>query len=274
MNSDCKNAPKPDLDIGLAPSQIPCHVAIIMDGNGRWAQKRLLNRIQGHEKGSDAVRRIVRASRQAGIRHLTLYAFSTENWQRPKMEVGALMSLLKRFLKSEEALMLEKGIRLNVVGDKARLPEDVQKSLDRTIAVTSQNRDMVLSLALSYGGREELVRAARTLAQKSKNGLLEPEAISEKDIAACLYTANLPDPDLVIRTSGEIRISNFLLWQVAYAEFYFTPTLWPDFSTEEYFSILRDFAGRQRRFGKTGDQARQVEPPTSAKSALCNSESS
>ncbi len=273
MNSDFENAPKPDLDPGLDSSQIPCHVAIIMDGNGRWAQKRLLNRIQGHEKGSDAVRRIVRASRQAGIKYLTLYAFSTENWQRPKMEVSALMSLLKRFLKSEQALMLEKGIRLNVVGDKARLPADVQKALDRAISVTSANNDMVLSLALSYGGREELLRAARTLATKAKNGDIAPEAISERQIAACLYTADMPDPDLVIRTSGEVRISNFLLWQIAYAEFFFTPTLWPDFSTEEYFSILRDFAGRQRRFGKTGSQAQEGQESPS-KSAISAAESS
>jgi len=230
---------------------LPRHVALIMDGNGRWARKRMLNRIRGHEKGADTVRRIVRASRELGIAHLTLYAFSTENWQRSQAEVAALMNLLKRFLKSEQDEMLKNGIRLNAVGQIERLPEDVQKTLEAVMTATARNGDMVLNLALSYGGRAEILRATRRIASKIREGQLDPEQITEALFSEHLYTRDMPDPDLLIRTSGEMRVSNFLLWQIAYAELFVTPTLWPDFSKEEYLAILGDFQKRERRFGKT-----------------------
>jgi len=229
-------------------------VAIIMDGNGRWAKKRLLNRVRGHEKGAETVRMVVRATRELGIGHLTLYAFSTENWQRPASEVSALMILLTRFLNSEKSELLENGIRLEAIGDLSRLPEKVLNTLDHIRGVTAGNRDMVLTLALSYGAREEILSAVRGLAADAAAGRLDPAGITEADFASRLYTAKTPDPDLLIRTSGEMRISNFLLWQAAYAELFFTPTLWPDFSKEEYLSILNDYAARERRFGRTGDQ--------------------
>ncbi|MBW1989444.1 MAG: isoprenyl transferase [Deltaproteobacteria bacterium] len=225
-----------------------------MDGNGRWAKIRSLSRVKGHEKGAETVRTIVRASREIGISHLTLYAFSTENWQRPSSEVAALMALLSRFLNSERAEMLENGIRLSTIGDVSRLPAEVQQTLDSVKADTAKNTDMVLTLALSYGGREEILRAAKSLAKDAADGKLDPEGVTEQDLASRLYTAGMPDPDLLIRTSGEMRISNFLLWQAAYSELFFTPTLWPDFTKEEYLSILNEYAGRERRFGKTGEQ--------------------
>ncbi len=236
----------------------PRHVAIIMDGNGRWAKKRLLNRVKGHEKGAETVRMVVRATRELGIGHLTLYAFSTENWQRPAAEVSALMTLLKRFLLSERSEMLDNGIRLSAIGDLSRLPAEVMATLDEIRGVTAQNTGMVLHLALSYGGREEILAAARALAADAASGRLDPGRVTGEDFAARLYTAGTPDPDLLIRTSGEMRISNFLLWQSAYTELFFTPTLWPDFSKEEYHSILNDYAARERRFGKTGDQVRSL----------------
>ncbi len=236
---------------------VPRHVAIIMDGNGRWAKKRLMNRVRGHEKGVETVRSIVRTSREIGVEVLTLYAFSTENWQRPRTEVTALMGILKRFLARERPEMMENGIRLNAIGQVERLPDDVRRVLDDTIRETDGNRDMVLNLALSYGGREEILRAARQLAQRAAAGELAPEAIDEATFSAHLYTAGMPDPDLMIRTSGEMRISNFLPWQLAYAEFHITPTLWPDFSRDEYISVIRDFSGRERRFGRTGDQLQE-----------------
>lgn len=235
---------------GLDPSRLPAHVAVIMDGNGRWAQKRMLNRVRGHEKGADTVRTVVRASRETGIKYLTLYAFSTENWQRPKLEVSALMTLLRRFLDSEKQEMIENNIRLNVLGQTARLPEDVQNSLARVIEATSENSGMCLSLALSYGGRSEILEAVGKIARKVSNGDILPEDISEEMFSGYLYTAEMPDPELLIRTSGEFRISNFLLWQIAYTELFVTPTLWPDFTREEFIGILKDFQNRQRRFGR------------------------
>ncbi|MFP4474458.1 MAG: isoprenyl transferase [Desulfatibacillaceae bacterium] len=255
MSSD---QPRPTAeDYGLEPDMVPRHVAIIMDGNGRWAKKRLMNRVRGHEKGVETVRSIVRTSREIGVEVLTLYAFSTENWQRPRTEVTALMGILKRFLARERPEMMENGIRLNAIGQVERLPDDVRRVLDDTIRETDGNRDMVLNLALSYGGREEILRAARQLAQRAAAGELAPEAIDEATFSAHLYTAGMPDPDLMIRTSGEMRISNFLPWQLAYAEFHITPTLWPDFSRDEYISVIRDFSGRERRFGRTGDQLQE-----------------
>ncbi len=249
MNS--KQAPIEEaiLEKGIDLHQLPVHVAIIMDGNGRWAKQRLLNRINGHEKGAETVRSIVTTSRELGIPTLTLYAFSTENWQRSTLEVSALMSLLKKFLESEKPVMMENGIRLNAIGQLERLPHDVRNVLYQTIAATRNNPGMVLNLALSYGGRAEIVRMTRILAEKAAAGSLDPQSITEETVSAHLYTHNLPDPDLLIRTSGEMRISNFLLWQIAYSELHITRTLWPDFSRDEYLDILKDYQQRDRRFG-------------------------
>jgi undecaprenyl diphosphate synthase len=228
---------------------LPVHIAIIMDGNGRWAKKRLLNRIKGHEKGSETVRTVVRACREIGIRYLTLYAFSTENWQRPRKEVDALMKLLVRFLDSERKEMVENNIRLRVIGQTDRLPSEVREALEETKAATEDKTGMDLILALSYGARAEIVTMVQRLAGKSKRGEIEPESITPETVADHLYTRDIPDPDLLIRTSGEMRISNFLLWQIAYSEIFITPTLWPDFSRDELLHILMDFQQRERRFG-------------------------
>lgn len=209
-----------------------------------------MNRIKGHEKGSETVRTVVRTSREVGISVLTLYAFSTENWQRPKTEVAALMMLLDRFLKSERKEMMDNDIRLNTIGQIDRLPGFVRKVLEEIMQLTGQNRSMTLNLALSYGARNEIVRMVRSIAEKAISGDITPEAISEQLVSDHLYTADFPDPDLLIRTSGEMRISNFLLWQIAYSEIYVTKTLWPDFSKEEYLQILKDYQQRERRFGK------------------------
>jgi undecaprenyl diphosphate synthase len=221
-----------------------------MDGNGRWASQRLLNRINGHEKGAETVRTVVRASRELGISVLTLYAFSTENWQRPKAEVTALMSLLDRFIKSERKEMMDNDIRLRTIGQTDRLPAFVRKVLEETMHATAQNRSMTLNLALSYGARDEMTRMVRTIVEKSISGAITPDAITEQLISQNLDTADFPDPDLLIRTSGEMRISNFLLWQIAYSEIYITKTLWPDFSKEEYLGILKNYQQRERRFGR------------------------
>lgn len=237
----------------IDPEKIPDHVAIIMDGNGRWAKKRLLNRVKGHEKGSDTVREIVRASREIGIRYLTLYAFSTENWGRPKAEVSALMTLLKRFIYSEKKEMMDNNIRLNSLGQIERLPADVGQALKEVMDVTRDNTGMCLNLALSYGSRDEITGMVRSLADKAKKGKISPDDIDDAMISDHMFTAGMPDPDLMIRTSGEMRISNFLMWQLAYAEIFFTPTLWPDFTREEYYSILADYRHRDRRFGKVSE---------------------
>jgi undecaprenyl diphosphate synthase len=238
------------VEAGLDSARLPAHVAIIMDGNGRWAKKRMFNRVKGHEQGADTVRMAVRVSRELGIDVLTLYAFSTENWQRPETEVSALMSLLKRFLKSEKKDMLKHNIRLNTIGEVERLPNSVNAMLKETMQATENNTGMVLNLALSYGARSEIVRMVQQLSETVAEGKLRPEAIDEEMVSAHLYTRNIPDPDLLIRTSGEMRISNFLLWQIAYAEIYITDTLWPDFTKVEYLQILKDYQGRDRRFGK------------------------
>jgi undecaprenyl diphosphate synthase len=233
----------------INPSKLPEHIAIIMDGNGRWAKKKAMNRIKGHEEGTESVRVIVRTSRNIGIKWLTLYAFSEENWKRPKREINALMGILKRFLKSELAEMLENGIRFQTIGNTDKLPEDVQKLLNDTIEKTSKNNNMVLSLALSYGSRQEIIRAVKKIGEDIESGKLNAKDISEEIIKNSLYTSGIPDPDLLIRTSGEYRISNFLLWQIAYTEIYVTPTLWPDFREEEFFHAIKDFQSRDRRFG-------------------------
>jgi len=233
----------------LDPDRIPKHVAVIMDGNGRWAQKRLLNRLKGHEKGAEAVRTIVRTARKLNIDALTLYAFSTENWQRPQTEVSGLMFLLRRFLETERPTLMGNDIRLNVIGQIHRLPEAVRKDLKAVMAETAVNNKMVLTLALSYGARTEIVDMVRQISAASKKGTIDPSAVTPEMVADHLYTRELPDPDLLIRTSGEMRISNFLLWQIAYAEIFFTPTLWPDFGEEEFIRILKDYQQRERRFG-------------------------
>jgi undecaprenyl diphosphate synthase len=245
LNSSPSSAGSAELDINL----LPVHIAIIMDGNGRWAKKRLLNRIKGHEKGSKTVRTVVRCCREIGIRYLTLYAFSTENWQRPKKEIDALMVLLIKFLQSELNEMVENNIRLRVIGQVDRLPSEVRNALQETMAATKDKTGMDLILALSYGGRAEIVAMVQTLADKIKRGLVEPESITAEMVADHLYTRDIPDPDLIIRTSGEMRISNFLLWQIAYSEIFVTPTLWPDFSKDELLQILQDYQRRERRFG-------------------------
>jgi undecaprenyl diphosphate synthase len=245
LNSSPSSANPSELDV----TQLPAHVAIIMDGNGRWAKKRLFNRIQGHEKGSETVRTVVRTCRELGIHYLTLYAFSTENWQRPKVEVEALMALLIRFLRSEKSEMMENNIRLRMIGQLDRLPPKVRESLQESMVATKDNTGMDLILALSYGARAEIVAMVQALAEKIKRGQLEPESITAELVADHLYTREIPDPDLLIRTSGEMRISNFLLWQIAYSEIFVTPTLWPDFSKEELLQILKDFQRRERRFG-------------------------
>jgi undecaprenyl diphosphate synthase len=224
-----------------------------MDGNGRWAKKRSLNRIRGHREGAESVRDIVRACREMGIEVLTLYAFSTENWQRPRQEIWALMSLLKDFLRSELGEMMENGIRLNAIGQIERFPDDVLTVLREVMDETRKNPGMILNLALSYGGRDEIVTAARRIVAEVQAGRLQAEEISEGVFSKYLYTEGMPEPDLLIRTGGEMRISNFLLWQIAYTEIYVTDTLWPDFRREELIRILHDYQKRERRFGVTRD---------------------
>ena len=231
------------------PPNIPVHVAIIMDGNGRWAQQRGLPRIKGHERGTESVRVAIRTCRKLGIRYLTIYAFSVENWARPKAEVNALMTLLRKFLRSEEHEFHENKVRLRVVGRTSDLPKAVQDELTRVMQATAHYQDGNLVLALSYGGRTEIARAAREIAREVKAGTLEVETIDESTVAAHLYAPDIPDPDLMIRTSGEMRISNFLLWQVSYAELYITDTLWPDFREEHLIKAVEEYGRRQRRFG-------------------------
>jgi undecaprenyl diphosphate synthase len=234
---------------------IPQHVAIIMDGNGRWAKKQgFATRVRGHELGVEALRRAATNAAELGIRYLTVYAFSEENWQRPKVEVDALMNILMTSLSKELPVLQENQIRLNAIGNLEALPSKARAQLEATRAATAGNSRMVLTLALSYGSRQELTAAVQGLARRAANGELEPEAITEADIAHSLWTRDLPDPDLVIRTSGEQRISNFLLWQISYAELVFLPVLWPDFSKEDLVAALEQYSGRERRLGKTSEQ--------------------
>jgi undecaprenyl diphosphate synthase len=234
--------------------KLPQHLAIIMDGNGRWARERNLNRIEGHRAGAESVRKIVRACRKIGIPILTLYAFSKENWQRPGREVQALWRLLRNYLKSELNEMMENSIRLNAIGDIHELPKGVKRLLISTMNKTAGNHEMILNLALSYSGRNEIVRAAQKLAAACVAKELDPGDISEIVISDNLDTADMPDPDLLIRTSGEQRISNFLLWQMAYTELYVSPVYWPEFREPELMKALADYQQRERRFGKTGEQ--------------------
>ncbi|MBN2141473.1 MAG: isoprenyl transferase [Desulfovibrionaceae bacterium] len=237
----------------MAPGQntdIPAHIAIIMDGNGRWAKARGLPRSQGHQAGVEAAKAVVTRCREIGVRHLTLYTFSRENWFRPKDEVAFLFDLLARFLNRELGSLLEQDIQLRVLGDIARLPFATRKVVEHVAARTKGCGSMVLNLALNYSSRDEIIRACRNLAAKG----LDPGQIDEAAFAAELYTAGQPDPDLVIRTSGELRLSNYLLYQVAYSEFYFTDVLWPDFSPDKLDTAVEEYQRRQRRFGRTGEQ--------------------
>ena len=232
-----------------AKASLPQHVAIIMDGNGRWAKARHLPRIEGHRQGAESARTIIKLAGELGIKYLTLYAFSAENWNRPQDEVDALMKYLIHYLKSETPDLNRNNVRLDAIGQIYRLPENVQEQLRKSIHALSRNNGLTLVLALSYGGRNEIVEAVRGIAEKVRRGQLEPSDITEQTVSQHLWTRHLPDPDLLIRTSGEMRISNFLLWQISYAEFVITPTLWPDFRKAQFIDALEDYARRHRRFG-------------------------
>ena len=235
-------------------NNLPKHLAIIMDGNGRWAKQQGLLRALGHESGTKSVKVIIEASAKLGIKFLTLYAFSTENWNRPKLEVDTLMKVLINSLKKELPTLQKNNIKLNAIGNLERLPKSAQKELLDVIDKTKNNTQMTLTLALSYGSREELVSAVRNICSKVKNNIISIDAIDDSIINEHLYTQNLPDVDLLIRTSGEHRISNFLLWQIAYSELYFTDILWPDFKEEDLYEAIISYQKRERRFGKTSEQ--------------------
>ena len=232
-----------------AKASLPRHVAIIMDGNGRWARQRHLPRVEGHRAGADSARIIIRTAGELGIRYLTLYAFSVENWTRPKEEVDALMKYLVHYLKTETPELNKNNVRLEIIGQAYRLPEGVQEHLKRSVVTLSKNNGLTLVMALSYGGRTEIVDAVRGIAKKVKAGELDPADITEQVFAQHLYTRNLPDPDLLIRTSGEMRVSNFLLWQISYTELVLTQTLWPDFRKPQFYAALEEYNRRHRRFG-------------------------
>ncbi len=240
----------------LDPSSLPRHVAVIMDGNGRWAQRRGLPRVDGHRQGAQAVREVVRAAREVGLRAITLYAFSAQNWQRPPDEVATLMQLLRDYVIEERAEIMDNAIRLVAIGDVDKLPDFVRDPLEQLIADSAGNRAMTLCLALSYGGRESIVATARALCELVARGALKPDDITEDRFSGAMQTAGLPQLDLLVRTSGEERLSNFLLWESAYAELYFTPTFWPDFDREELLKALESYRGRERRFGRTREQIR------------------
>jgi undecaprenyl diphosphate synthase len=234
--------------------RLPQHIAIIMDGNGRWAERHALGRVLGHRRGANAVHATVKTCREIGIRYLTLYAFSMENWLRPRAEVRALLKLLREYLRNETQEMIDTGIRLTAIGDLKSLGGPIHAQLSETIERTSHNQGMVLNLALSYGGRDEIVAAVRRIYSDGLAGKIAPEEVTKDRFATYLYTTGLPDPDLLIRTGGECRISNFLLWQMAYTEFYFTEILWPDFRERHLLKAIADYQQRERRFGMTSEQ--------------------
>ena len=240
----------------IQADRIPQHVAIIMDGNGRWAKRQGLARMFGHRQGVETVHRITEAAAELGISYMTLYAFSTENWNRPKEEVDALMALLVDTIAKETPTLMRNNIRLQTIGDLSRLPQITRERFVACIEETSVNTGLTLVIALSYSARWELIQAARKIATAVKDGNLLVEDINEEIISGYLTTSNMPDPDLLIRTSGELRISNFLLWQLAYSELYFTNCLWPEFTTEEFYRAIVDYQSRERRFGKTSEQVR------------------
>ncbi len=238
------------------PSSLPRHVAIIMDGNGRWAQKQGMPRVEGHRRGAQSVRQVVRAAREVGVRALTLYAFSAQNWDRPTEEVATLMQLLRDYVIEERAEIMDNAIRLITIGDVERLPDFVRDPLESLMRDSAHNRAMTLCLALSYGGRESIVSTVKGLCELAAKGALKPEEITQERFSAAMQTGGLPQLDLLIRTSGEVRLSNFLLWESAYAELYFTETHWPEFGKEEFLRALESFKGRERRFGRTREQIR------------------
>ena len=241
---------KPVLDM----ERLPRHVAIIMDGNGRWAQRRGFGRVQGHRRGKEAVQAALETAHRLGIPYLSLFAFSTENWNRPRAEVQALMKLLRQYLRTELGRMQEKQVRVLAIGDLERLPATVRKELAHVIDATRENRRLTVGLCVSYGGRQDILAATRAIARDVKAGHLVPEQIDEELMSGHLGTNEMPDPDLLIRTSGEMRISNFFLWQLAYTEIYVTNTLWPDFDEQEFLDALAQYQARDRRFGRTGEQ--------------------
>lgn len=239
--------------------RLPRHIAIIMDGNGRWATARGLTRVEGHRRGAEATQKVIEAARDMGIEYVTLFAFSSENWKRPALEVSALMDLLRYYLKKETSEMHKAGVRLRVIGDRARLSDDICALIDQAEEITRDNTKITVVIALSYGGRQDIVNAARKLAEDVAAGRCTAESITEASFASCLSTAGIPDPDLMIRSSGENRVSNFLLWQLAYSELYFTDAHWPDFNAEHLRAAIDDYASRQRRFGgvsETNDEDR------------------
>ncbi len=233
---------------------IPKHVAIIMDGNGRWAKQQSQERLYGHHHGVNSVREVTEASTELGVEYLTLYTFSTENWSRPQSEVDGLMALLVDNVERETSTFMKNNIRLMTIGDSSRMPQDTLEKLNGCIAQTAHNTGLTLILALSYSSRWELTRAMQQIAQAVERGELSSDDITEETIEKHLSTSQIPDPDLLIRTSGELRISNFLLWQIAYSELYFTPTLWPDFTRNDFYKAILDYQQRERRFGKTSEQ--------------------
>lgn len=241
---------KTEIPAVLAAAKIPNHIAIIMDGNGRWARKKGLMRVLGHENGAESVREITRECARLGVKRLTLYAFSADNWKRPEREVAYLMKLLRRYLVDERGEIMDNNIRFAAIGRVNRLPEEVRRELDRTIAMSARNPGMVLCLALSYGSRQEIVDAVRSIAQEAKEGRLPLEAIGEETISNHLYDPGAPDPDLLIRTGGDIRVSNFLLWQISYTELWVTPVMWPEFKREHLWEAILDYSRRERRYGQ------------------------
>ncbi len=238
----------------ITTENLPVHIAIIMDGNGRWAKKKGNKRIFGHKNGVKAVKQTVEAAGEAGIKYLTLYAFSSENWNRPKIEVDALMTLLISAVKNETENLMNSNVRVKAIGNISALPESVTENLNQIINKTKNNTGLTLILALSYSARNEITNAVKQIASEIASGKIKPETINENTISDRLYTHNIPDPELLIRTSGEYRLSNFLLWQISYTELYFTDTLWPDFKKEDLFKAIYDFQQRERRFGKTSEQ--------------------
>lgn len=249
--------PAPSLLSQINKEKIPGHIAIIMDGNGRWAKKRALPRVVGHEYGVKSVRTVTEAAAKLGVKYLTLYTFSTENWNRPQLEVKAIMALLVRTIRREVETLQKNNIRLKTIGNIEALPEDAKRELMEAMDMTKNNTQMDLVLALNYSARWDLINATQKIAEDVKSGKLQPSDINDSTISKALTTSEFPDPELLIRTSGEYRISNFLLWELAYGEFYFTDVYWPDFDQESLFKAILDYQKRERRFGKTSEQIHQ-----------------
>lgn len=246
-----------DIIAKIDKTRIPQHIAIIMDGNGRWAKSQSQERVFGHQQGVEAVRRVMKAAAEAGVKYLTLYTFSTENWNRPKEEVDALMSLMVSAVHNELESLKENQVRLKAIGDLNALPSECYKELQRALDETATDTGLTVVLALSYSGRNELTHAAKQIALKVKNGQLDPEEMTMETVSKHLYDSEIPDPDILIRTGGEYRISNFLLWQSAYSEFFFLPIMWPEFQKEDLWQVILDYQSRERRFGKTGEQVQR-----------------